>query len=190
MRNQIEKKEMRNTSFLYFKPNIAEDDNMSNQNVIAENGTALNSINENVAILNNAYDSFFAKLQKKVRVSNVVRLAQPNSIPNYVKYLNQRIEGFEKANARGRFKNANLLKANKDQSLWTVGFYLSKQAVEINGEPYFAEFTSFEDAIDCLKTYVELIENGHEQILTAVNDAMSRYIESYEKDTRIQRGHS
>lgn len=193
MRKKIGKKDRADTSLLsHINNNMLGDVNMTTLQTIGENGTALNSINENVAILNNAYDNFFSTFKKKVRVSNAKPLTQPTSLSNYVKYMNERIEGFEKAYARNpkTWRNANLLKANVGQTIWTVGLYLSKQIVEINGSPFIAEFGSFEDAINGLKCFVSLVEDGNEEFVSAVEDAIVRYEDSLANDPRINKGHS
>ena len=189
MRNQIEKKEKRDTSFLYFKPNIAEDDKMSNQNVIAEITTAQNSVNNQEDILS---------LLEDTSTYEADNLTQPTNVDNLVSYLKERKARIENAHKKGDFKNCNLVA--KTKSGYRLKFYCGKQPIafktrtkkdgSVVNVSQAIPCKTFDQAIKRLDAFISNVEARNESFMPSVKNAIARYNDNMKNEPRLALGHS
>ena len=190
MRNQIEKKEKRDTSFLYFKPNIAEDDNMSNQNNVAEITTAQNSVNNQEDILS---------LLEDTSTYEADNLTQPTNVDNLVSYLKERKQRIEKAFENNTFKNCNLVAKTKNGS-YNLKFYCGKQPIafkqrtkkdgSVVNVSQAIPCKDFDQAMKRLNIFISNVEARNESFMPSVKDAIERYNENMKNEPRLALGHS
>jgi len=140
--------------------------------------------NSNVAVLQNAFESFIAShnLQKLVRkqVSKAIAL---NSRDNAIEHLKRKANQISDAYSNNREIKTNLISEN--DGVWITKLYLGKAVVNLNGEQFVGEFATFEEAMNCLNDFIALVEQGEPTCVKGIDDAIARIATYSAKDRSV-----
>ena len=149
-----------------------------------QNAISTQNQNSNVAILQNAFESFIAShnLQKLVRkqVSKAIAL---NSRDNAIEHLKRKANQISDAYSNNREIKTNLISEN--DGVWITKLYLGKAVVNLNGEQFVGEFATFEEAMNCLNDFIALVEQGEPTCVKGIDDAIARIATYSAKDRSV-----
>jgi len=149
-----------------------------------QNAISTQNQNSNVAVLQNAFESFIAShnLQKLVRkqVSKAIAL---NSRDNAIEHLKRKANQISDAYSNNREIKTNLISEN--DGVWITKLYLGKAVVNLNGEQFVGEFATFEEAMNCLNDFIALVEQGEPTCVKGIDDAIARIATYSAKDRSV-----